>query len=185
MTTDTAASDSASLADSRADAPFIVVGFDGSDSAHLAVERGLRLAHALHTRLRVVTTWTYPISYGGFPIPGWSPEEDARHLLKDAVDELFPDGAPAWFEAVTVEGTPARVLISESRGAEMLVVGSRGHGGFTGLLLGSVSSACAEHAECPVLVMHSSETASAGSGAGSGSDSAATLVDPAPAPSVR
>jgi nucleotide-binding universal stress UspA family protein len=54
----------------------------------------------------------------------------------------------------TLHGPPARTLIEESRNAFMLVLGSRGHGGFAGLLLGSVSTACAQHAHCPVLIMH-------------------------------
>ena len=61
---------------------------------------------------------------------------------------------PADFETVIVEGNPAEVLVHRSEGARVLVVGSRGHGGFAGLLLGSVSSACAERAHCPVLVVH-------------------------------
>ena len=52
------------------------------------------------------------------------------------------------------EGNAAKVLLEASEGARMLVVGSRGHGGFSGLLLGSVSAACAEHARCPVVVVH-------------------------------
>jgi nucleotide-binding universal stress UspA family protein len=59
---------------------------------------------------------------------------------------------------IAQEGNPAKVLIDRSTGAQMLVVGSRGHGGFAGLLLGSVSSKCAEHAHCPVLIVHGSRT---------------------------
>ncbi|MDD0857766.1 universal stress protein [Arthrobacter alpinus] len=61
---------------------------------------------------------------------------------------------PEGFSGVCVRGTPARVLMEHSKSAQMLIVGSRGHGGFAGMLLGSVSSACAEHAGCPVLVVH-------------------------------
>ena len=52
------------------------------------------------------------------------------------------------------EGLPAKVPLDESKGATMLIVGSRGHGGFSGMLLGSVSANCAEHATCPMLVIH-------------------------------
>ncbi|MEO6530311.1 MAG: universal stress protein, partial [Specibacter sp.] len=61
---------------------------------------------------------------------------------------------PEGFSGVCVRGTPAKVLMEHSKSAQMLIVGSRGHGGFAGMLLGSVSSACAEHAGCPVLVVH-------------------------------
>ncbi|AMM22687.1 hypothetical protein AX769_21420 (plasmid) [Frondihabitans sp. PAMC 28766] len=138
----------------------IVVGYDTSASSLAAVRRGISLATQLHRDLRVVMAWTMPISFSGFPFTSWSPQEDAQQMLAHLGGILFPQGAPAFFSAVSIEGEAARVLINESRGAEMLLVGSRGHGGFAGLFLSSVSSACAEHATCPVLIMraHFSET---------------------------
>jgi nucleotide-binding universal stress UspA family protein len=59
------------------------------------------------------------------------------------------------------EGAPATVLVDESRQADLLVVGSRGHGGFAGLLLGSVSQQCSHHAACPVVIVHASAQAAA------------------------
>ena len=62
-------------------------------------------------------------------------------------------------ERRVVEGAPATVLVDESRQADLLVVGSRGHGGFAGLLLGSVSQQCAHHAACPVVIVHATAKA--------------------------
>jgi nucleotide-binding universal stress UspA family protein len=135
----------------------IVVGFDGSSPSDAALERGVVMARALSVPLRVIAVWQSPRTLGGYPMSGWTPEEDLRLMIDTAVVETFGAAAPAWFSAQTIEGTPAQVLIRESRDAQMLVVGSRGHGGFAGLLLGSVSSACAEHATCPVLVMHTAK----------------------------
>jgi nucleotide-binding universal stress UspA family protein len=132
----------------------IIAGYDGSASALAAVHRAVSLGSRLNTSVRVITTWKTPVSIaGGYPLE-WNPADDAQKTVDTLTAELFPQGAPVWFSTDVVEGAPAPVLIKESAGAEMLVVGSRGHGGFAGLLLGSVSSACAEHAHCPVLVMH-------------------------------
>ena len=136
----------------------IVVGVDGSEESLNALRRGYRVSKALHTNLTAVTVWRYPAAYGSLP-SDWSPEDDAHLVQEGAVRTVFGTDVPGWFDAKIAEGSPAEVLINESRGAEMLVVGSRGHGGFAGLLLGSVSSACAEHADCPVLVMHAKSEA--------------------------
>jgi nucleotide-binding universal stress UspA family protein len=133
----------------------IVVGLDGSDASEKALRGGIRIATALNTTLQVVSTWTYPTEYAALPSTSdWSPENDANEILASSVGRAFVGVRPPWVSVIAQQGRAADTLIEFSRGAEMLVVGSRGHGGLAGLLLGSVSTACAEHASCPVLVMH-------------------------------
>ena len=84
---------------------------------------------------------------------GWDPSGDAERVCRSAVETAFGDDLPGGLTVMPREGRPAAVLIEASSDARMLVVGSRGHGGFTGLLLGSVSAACAEHALCPVFIV--------------------------------
>ena len=134
----------------------ILVGVDGSESSLEALRKGLQLATALDIPLEAVTLWNISPSPSGayFPIPGWSPEEDAREILAGAVEAVFGTETPEWFHASTIHGSAVRGLIEESERAELLILGSRGRGGFAGLLLGSVSRACAAQARCPVLIMH-------------------------------
>ena len=73
--------------------------------------------------------------------------------MEATIREMIPDSGEVQIETRVIEGRPAATLVEESRGADLLVVGSRGHGGFTELLLGSVSHQCAHHAECPVLIV--------------------------------
>ena len=107
-----------------------------------------------------VIAWHPPASYGWSYMPGdWNPEKDADKVLSRAVDEVFGADRPTGMRLIVREGNPAKVLLDESREADLLVVGSRGHGGFAGLLLGSVSAHCAEHATLPVLVVHGNKQA--------------------------
>ena len=92
--------------------------------------------------------------FGGFPAGDWSPETDANDILNQVTTQVFKDEVPSWFRGEVYQGPAPQVLIEASEGAEMLIVGSRGHGGFAGLLLGSVSSNVAEYAKCPVLIYH-------------------------------
>lgn len=130
----------------------VIVGVDGSDSSIDALREAAEIADALDVRLEVVTT--YPVVLEYIPIPVSSPEEDAKAILSTAIERAFDGAPPPNLSTTTAPGPAAKTLIQLSRDARMLVLGSRGHGGFAGMLLGSVSAACAEHAHCPVLVVH-------------------------------
>jgi nucleotide-binding universal stress UspA family protein len=131
----------------------IVVGVDGSDPSIEALRYAATMAKVLGARVTAVTCWRYPPAYDNFVPLQWSPESDAEQVLKEAVATAFGDTPPAGLRTLVRQGQPASVLIDESADADMLVVGSRGLGGFAGLLLGSVSAAVAAHARCPVLVL--------------------------------
>lgn len=131
----------------------ILVGVDGSDSSLDALRYAAKLSAALDLPLRAVTTWDYPALVDLYTSVGWTPDKDAAVLLDAALLDVFAGDPPANLTAAVVAGPAPHILIEESRHAEMLVLGSRGRGGFAGLLLGSVSATCATHAHCPVLVV--------------------------------
>lgn len=131
----------------------VVVGLDGSPSSIAALRWAARFAAAFGLEIDVVTSWYFPSTYGeGGAAIDWRPDQDSAALADAALTTVFGDTPPSGLRSLVREGHPARVLVDASRGASLLVVGSRGRGGFTGLLLGSVSAYCAQHAHCPVLV---------------------------------
>jgi nucleotide-binding universal stress UspA family protein len=132
----------------------IVVGVDGSDSSVGGLRWACTLASANGSAVDVVTTWQWPMNLGtAIPIPtGYDPADDAQKMAGGVVApvaEAFPGVA---LRTRVVEGHPSLALVEASRHADLLVVGSRGHAEFSGLLLGSVSQHCAVHAACPVLI---------------------------------
>jgi nucleotide-binding universal stress UspA family protein len=133
----------------------IVVGVDGSDSSVRALSWAARQAELTGSSLEVITTWEWPTDYGwALPFPsGWDPSADAQKVLDQTVEPMQQAHPTVAIRATVVEGHPAPVLINASTGAALLVVGSRGHGEFAGMLVGSVSEHCVTHAHCPVLVM--------------------------------
>jgi nucleotide-binding universal stress UspA family protein len=137
----------------------IIVGVDGSESSVAALEWAFRQAELTGSTLEVIATWEWPTNYGwAFPFPsGYDPKLDVQKMLSDAVAPLLPTHADVPVQTTVVEGHPAPVLVAASKGADLLVVGSRGHGEFAGMLIGSVSEHCATNAHCPVLVLRSSE----------------------------
>lgn len=131
-----------------------VVGVDGSEPSKAALRWAARLAEATGGTIEAVTAWQMPVTFGWAYVPDYHPDQDATKILAEAVEAVFGANRPAGMRLSVDEGNPAKVLLEHSAGAQMLIVGSRGHGGFVGLLLGSVSANCAEHATCPVLVIH-------------------------------
>ena len=146
----------------------IVVGVDGSDESVAALEWAAQEARSRGAVLTIVTAWQFPHSaYLGLPgamIPdelGEDLEWGAKETQADALHRALPSGAGVPVETLVVEGPPASVLIDAASGADMLVVGSRGLGGFRELLLGSVSQQCAHHASCPVVIVRAREPVAA------------------------
>lgn len=133
----------------------VVVGVDGSEPSKLALRWARRLAPRLGCSIKAVMAWHFPleVGFGGWP-DGWDPQADAQRALAETVVEVYGADEALDVDTQVHQGSAARTLLDASSDAQMLIIGSRGHGGFTGLLLGSVSSACAEHARCPVLVVH-------------------------------
>lgn len=139
--------------------PRIVVGVDGSDSSQEALKWAVRQAMLTGGVVEVVTAWQMPATYG-YPLavaPPSTPSEIAQSILDTALDQAAQSpGAQVEMIAKVVEGNAAQVLIDDARGADLLVVGSRGHGGFAEALLGSTGQHCVHHATCPVVVVRDS-----------------------------
>ena len=139
----------------------IVVGVDHSEQAKGALRFALEEAKLRDAKLRVVHAWQYgTVGATGlesfYPVVGADVSElreAAEQELERTLRESLPDTDSIEVERRVVEGPPAAVLVGESRDADMLVVGSRGHGGFAELLLGSVSQQVAHHAACPVVIV--------------------------------
>ncbi|HLG67213.1 MAG TPA: universal stress protein [Acidimicrobiales bacterium] len=132
----------------------IVVGVDGSDASKEALRWAAAQAEATGASLRVVIAWEFPAAWGGVPLPAsYDPEQSARQAAEEVIDEVLGADRRPDVRLDVVESRPAPALIEAARGADLLVVGSRGHGAFTGMLLGSVSQHCVGHAPCPVVVV--------------------------------
>ncbi|HZC30318.1 MAG TPA: universal stress protein [Gaiellaceae bacterium] len=138
----------------------IVVGVDGSDGSKPALEWAAAEARTRELPLTAVYAWSAPATlYAGL---GWVPADtevlvDLRKLaerrLAEVCEELGPALADVQVERKVVEGPAANALLAAAEDADLLVVGTRGHGGFTGLLLGSVSQQCAHHCPCPIVIV--------------------------------
>ena len=149
--------------------PGIVVGVDGSDHSYHALIWAMRQAASQHAALTVLAVRPAPVRpatgiYWGvhaYPEDSHNPEvarkateqfvEQARHEIGETTPQVTVN---------VVTGDPAAELITASRDADLVVVGSRGSGGFASLLLGSVSSKVAHHAACPVVVIRNKGQAS-------------------------
>ena len=140
----------------------IVVGVDGSDGSKEALRWALSEARLRGAALRIVYAWKMPLNVANGFAPVAIPDsttmhELARQRLDKTVDEVVGHAKDVQVERRSVEGMAARVLVAAAAGADLLVVGSRGHGGFVGLLLDSVGQQCASHAACPVVIVRAAQ----------------------------
>ena len=138
----------------------IIVGVDGSDNSRAALRWAYDEAAHHGASLNAIMVWHAPSlpmqpPYGSLPPEGYEsqPARDAVDLLERLTAELDARKPAVEVRNSTQQGNPAKVLIELSGGADLLVVGSRGHGGFAGMLLGSVSQHLVAHAACPVVVV--------------------------------
>ena len=138
----------------------IVVGVDGSAGGQRATAWALGEAGVHGDQVLLVHVWQFPAvgftSVDGNPVPVFEPdaiETAAAELLSNAAGDARRSEPRVDLDTRLIEGHPAAALVEASSAARLLVVGSRGLGGFKGMLIGSVSSACACHARCPVVIV--------------------------------
>jgi nucleotide-binding universal stress UspA family protein len=133
----------------------IVVGVDGSETARRALQWAVDEAHQRGATVEAVHAWHRPFVSGAAYMGEMELdafEAHARTILDTTVAAVDARGLPP-IESKLVPGGAAQALIAEAKGATLVVVGSRGRGGFTSLLLGSVSQQVAHHAPCPVVII--------------------------------
>ncbi|HEY2506630.1 MAG TPA: universal stress protein [Streptosporangiaceae bacterium] len=139
--------------------PRVVVGVDGSAESVRALRWAADYARATGATIRAILSWHYPAAAGIAPV-GRAPKpvsDEVRANMQQSLDaaltEVYGIASPDGVQGQLDYGHPAKVLVDESRTADLLVVGNRGHGAFTGMLLGSVSMYCVSNAACPVVVV--------------------------------
>jgi nucleotide-binding universal stress UspA family protein len=158
-------------------APVVVVGVDGSAGAREALRWALGEGRLRNWPVRAVHAWTFGYIGGsveGYPYWGGSLgsytslgvalsdlHRAAQDLLERALADIGDETEGVEIERQVVQGAAAEVLVNATAPDDLLVVGSRGHGGFVGLLLGSVSQQCVHHAPCPVVVVHAAKPTAA------------------------
>ncbi len=140
----------------------IVVGVDGSQPSQEALAWAVSQAERTGAAVDAVIAWHNPVVIGGMP---YGPvavlgESDfgkfAASTLNNSIRSVVKADSPVSVRPVVRQGNAAQVLLDAAAGADLLVVGSRGYGGFTEALLGSVSQHCVHHARCPVVVIRGS-----------------------------
>ncbi|MFJ8962586.1 universal stress protein [Lentzea sp. NPDC102401] len=137
----------------------IVVGVDGSAAAAAALRWAVEQARALACPIDVISVWhlDYGVRATILPAAAESAAEEAEAAQRTVLDEAAVDVTGVQVRRVLIEGDVKKLLVEMSRDARLLVVGNRGHGPLSELLLGSVSSYCVHDATCPVVVVKAAE----------------------------
>lgn len=144
----------------------IVVGIDGSETARQALRWAADEAALRSADLEVVLVWSYPYYVdpvgGVYPLPSMfdATEQRERGLLDEEIKTVLGEAPTINIVRTTRCGSTAPELLDAAKGADLLVLGSRGRGGFMSMLLGSTSMHCVQHSPCPVIVIPHSPEAS-------------------------
>lgn len=140
----------------------LLVAFDGSPSSLAALNWAHENAQLLHLEISVVNIWEYAetaldVAGVGFGSAGYIGESDPKvwseQILANGVAEVFGEGVDG-VKVQSIEGGVVKVLVELSKGAKLLVMGSRGHGKLADLILGSISESCSAKSKCPVVIVH-------------------------------
>jgi nucleotide-binding universal stress UspA family protein len=132
----------------------IVVGVDGSPDSREALRWALAQAEATGAEVHAVCAWEVPVTVLLMPTATEQDYADrAVQVLDQTLTEVVGDAPPVVVRAEALEGRPARVLVTQAAGADLLVIGSHGRGELPGMHLGSVASYCVHHAPCPVVLL--------------------------------
>lgn len=135
----------------------IVVGVDGSRGAAVALEFAIEEAALRKAKLRVVSAWEIPASVLGSVVAGTEFYEEFKENAVQVAEEaaaIIEEKQPSLeHEELVVEGQAGKALLENAKDAELMVVGRRGLGSFTEMLLGSISRQVVAHAKCPVVVV--------------------------------
>jgi len=134
--------------------PRIVVGVDGFESSKAALRWAIRQARLTGAVVEAVTAWQIPAGSGWIPTPDLPDYQgDAFAVLSEELAEVRTVDHEVQICPRVVEGRAGEVLVDVAEGADLVVLGSQGHGGLAGALLGSVGQYCVHHAPCPVVIM--------------------------------
>ena len=146
----------------KPDKGLMLVALDGSPSSITALEWAAKHASGLKMNIEVVNVWehvdsTLMVAGMGFGADAYVGESDPKvwsdQILNQSVADIFGTGSDH-VKKTSVEGAVVRTLVEMSKGADLLVMGSRGHGNFTDLILGSIPTSCSAKSKCPVLIVH-------------------------------
>jgi nucleotide-binding universal stress UspA family protein len=143
--------------DAREGSGRVVVGIDDSETARRALEWALEAGRVHQATVEAVHAWSVPYSggemFGAGVLDPESFEAAARHIIDQAVESADASGLPAPVTRTVTNGSAAAAILGAAEGADLVVVGTRGFGGFKGMVLGSVSNNIAHRATCPVVVV--------------------------------
>lgn len=144
----------------------IVVGVDGSEGSLGALRWATEEARLRRAKLVAVHAWSAPYAPAmpgigepaALPVDRTVVQEAAEEALEASLREVGAPGEGIQLERAVVEDTAANALLDRAEEADLLVVGSRGHGRIAGALLGSISQQVAQHAACPVVIVRAPKT---------------------------